>query len=208
MEIDDIAIGVVMLTKNSNKPWFRRILTAIKRGIPVHHFIVVDGYSTDGTIDVVKEFFGNKTVMIKTTAPLGCARYLGMKAVDTMWFALIDSDVEISPGWLKLALKYMKNPRIYGIQGSYKGVTRGKNIQPLLLPKKYLNIKDVIKHGLIKHYGADTAHVLLRKEVVRLINPTFLCQLECGEDTYIMWKIIEACSIYIKVSELQAIHYS
>jgi len=27
MKIDYIAIDVVMLTKNSNKPWFRRVLT-------------------------------------------------------------------------------------------------------------------------------------------------------------------------------------
>jgi hypothetical protein len=44
-------IDVVMLTKNSNKPYFRRVLKAIKREIPVHHFIVADGYSTDGTVE-------------------------------------------------------------------------------------------------------------------------------------------------------------
>jgi glycosyltransferase involved in cell wall biosynthesis len=47
-----------MLTKNSNRPWFRRVLAAIKREIPVHHFIVVDGYSTDGTVDVVRNTLG------------------------------------------------------------------------------------------------------------------------------------------------------
>jgi len=75
-------------------------------------------------------------------------------------------------------------------------------------PRRCLNIKDVIKHGIVERYGADTAHVLLRRDVVRLINPAFLCQLECGEDAYIAWKIIEAGYIYVKVSELQAIHYS
>jgi hypothetical protein len=52
------SIDMMMLTKNFNKPYFRRVLRAIKQEIPVHHFIVVDGYSTDGTVDVVKEFFG------------------------------------------------------------------------------------------------------------------------------------------------------
>lgn len=50
----DVEIDVVMLTSNSNKPWFKRVLLAIKRNIPVHHFIVVDNYSTDGTINMVK----------------------------------------------------------------------------------------------------------------------------------------------------------
>ena len=209
MQLYNQAIDVVMLTKNSNKPWFRRVLTAIKRGIPVHHFIVVDGYSTDGTVDVVREYFGDRVKVIETKASLGCARYLGMRAVDTEWFAFIDSDVEILPGWFKAALKYMKSSHIYGIQGVYKGSTViSKHVQPLLSPKKYLSIKDVIKNGIVKLYGADTAHVLLRKEVTRLINPTFLCRLECGEDAYIAWKIIEAGYIYVKTSELQAIHYS
>jgi len=47
-------IDVIMLTKNSNKPYFRRVLKAVKENIPVHHFIVVDGYSTDGAFEAVK----------------------------------------------------------------------------------------------------------------------------------------------------------
>jgi hypothetical protein len=66
----------------------------------------------------------------------------------------------------------------------------------------------VIKHGIVKLYVASTSHVLLRKEVVHLINPAFLCRLECGKDAYIAWKIIEAGYIYVETSELQAIHYS
>jgi len=83
MSPQDLEIDVVMLTKNSNKPWFKRVLKAIKEEVPVHHFIVVDGYSTDGTIEVVKEFFDDKLILLRTRKPLGCARYLGMKPVDT-----------------------------------------------------------------------------------------------------------------------------
>jgi glycosyltransferase involved in cell wall biosynthesis len=94
--------------------------------IPVHHFIVVDGYSTDRTVDVVREYFGGRAKVIETKASLGCARYLGMRAVDTEWFAFIDSDVEILPGWFKAALIYEKltylwHPR--SIQGKYSKQT-------------------------------------------------------------------------------------
>jgi len=197
-------VDVVMLTKNSNRPWFRRVLSAIKREIPVHHFIVVDGYSTDGTIDTVKEFFGDKTIVIKTRAPLGCARYLGMKVVDTGWFAFIDSDVEIVPGWFKVASRYMCLPRIYGVQGVYRGGSQ--QVQPVFLPRK-INVKDIIIHGIVKLYGADTANVLLRRDVVHFVKPAYLCQLECGEDAYIAWKIVEAGFLYIRVGKMQAIHY-
>ena len=55
---------------------------AIKREISIHHFIVVDGYSTDRTIDVIREFFGDK-VVVKTNASLGGARYISMKTVNS-----------------------------------------------------------------------------------------------------------------------------
>jgi hypothetical protein len=61
-------LDVVMLTNNSNKPYFRRVLNAIKREIPVH-----------------------------------CSRYVGMKLVDTEYFAFIDSDVKILSGWFEVA---------------------------------------------------------------------------------------------------------
>jgi glycosyltransferase involved in cell wall biosynthesis len=204
-------IDVIMLTRNSNKPWFKRVLIAIKKEIPIHHFIVVDRYSTDGTINVVREFFGDKAIVIRTKAPLGCARYLGMRVVDTEWFAFIDSDVEVLPGWFKTVQRYIWHPRIYGVQGVYKGGVGGvtsRRVQLVSSPRRHLSIKDVIKHGIVEQYGADTAHVLLRRAVVRLVNPAFLCQLECGEDAYIAWKIVEAGYIYAKVSELQAIHHS
>jgi hypothetical protein len=102
----------------------------------------------------------------------------------------------------------MKHPRIYGVQGVYKGGVTSRHVQLVSSPRRCLSIKDVIKHGIVERYGADTAHVLLRRDVVRLINPAFLCQLECGEDAYIAWKIIEAGYIYVETSELQAIHYS
>ena len=113
-----MSIDVVMLTKNSNKSWFRRVLAAIKR-IPLHHFIVVDGYSTDGTISVVKEFFRDKLIIVKTRGSLGLSRYLGMKLMDTEWFTFIDSDVEILPSWFKVARKFIKTPHVYGIQGVF-----------------------------------------------------------------------------------------
>jgi len=120
------SIDVVMLTKNSNKPWFRRVLNAIRREIPVHHFIVVDGYSVDGTVDVVREFFKDKILVVKTKAPLGCARYLGMKAVDTEWFAFIDSDVEILPGWFKVATKiYAHSTYLWNSGGIQRGSATG-----------------------------------------------------------------------------------
>jgi glycosyltransferase involved in cell wall biosynthesis len=52
-----VKVDVAMCTWNSNKPWFKSCLAAIKREIPFCHFIVVDRFSVDGTVEVVKRFF-------------------------------------------------------------------------------------------------------------------------------------------------------
>jgi len=200
---------IVMLTKNSNKWYFKRVLAAIKREIPVHHFIVVDGYSIDGTVDVIREFFGNRVVVIKTNAPLGGARYIGMKAVDTERFAFIDSDVEILPGWFKQALKYVENQKFGGIQGSFSGKSETRDVL-LKSPRTYFSRHVILRHGIVKFYGADTSHVILRKYVVDLVDPHTLSP-QLWQDAYIAWKIVESGHLYIKThktSKMLARHYA
>ncbi len=204
-------IDVIMLTKNSNKPFFKRVLAAIKRNILVHHFIVVDSYSTDGTVDVIREFFKDKVVVIKTRASLGFARYIGMKLVDTEWFAFIDSDVEILEGWHENAKPLMRVDRIWGIQGvfinsryanirTYGKIEVVKNIDEV--PRKF-----IVKYGFYRFSGADTGHVLLRRNVVSLLSPYIMKSLRSGEDFYIAQEITRAGYYYIRTDRLKAIHH-
>jgi len=103
-----VEIDVVMCSWNSNKPFFHRCLESIKREIPVHHFILVDRYSNDGTVDEVKKHF-DRLKIIKSNANLGRARALGIQFVDTEYFAFIDSDVELPKGWFPRLMAHMNN---------------------------------------------------------------------------------------------------
>jgi hypothetical protein len=102
----------------------------------------------------------------------------------------------------------MKHPRIYGVQGVYKENAINQHVQAVLSPRRYMSIKDILKYGIIKHYCASTSNVLLKRNVIRLVNPAFLCGLESGEDLYIAWRIIESYHIYIRINKMQAVHYS
>ncbi len=208
MEID-----VIMLTKNSNKPWFKRVLSAIKREIPVHHFIVVDGFSSDGTLDVIRNYFKDNVIIVQTKRPLGFARYIGMKLVDTEWFAFIDSDVEILPGWFETARRYISMPRVLGVQGVF---TNSNNLYPsrnsdikaeTIKPLRKILRKQLLFHGFYSWGGADTGHVLLHKLVRELIEPCVLAKLHCGEDLYLAQSIIQRGYYYIRVNDMRAIHY-
>ena len=55
------AVDVVMLTKNSER-LLRQSLASVYKNVPVDNLIIVDGYSTDRTVEIVKEFqekYGN-----------------------------------------------------------------------------------------------------------------------------------------------------
>jgi GT2 family glycosyltransferase len=91
-------IDIVMCTYNSNKPYFPMVLQKILQLIPVHCLIVIDRFSSDGTIKKVLQTFPNAKV-IYSSKNLGSARKLGVDTVDTPLFAFVDDDVLLSKGW-------------------------------------------------------------------------------------------------------------
>ncbi|ADN49858.1 glycosyltransferase family 2 protein [Vulcanisaeta distributa] len=111
-------IDVVMPTYNSNKGIFPLVLESIRRYVPLNRLIVVDRYSSDGTVELIKEKFPD-ALIIQTSASLGYARYIGIKFVETEWFAFIDSDVIVLPQWFRVLSGFMKHERIGAVEGSY-----------------------------------------------------------------------------------------
>lgn len=94
-------IDVVLCTWNSNRYCFRRCLQSMIQHVPVHHLIVVDRYSTDGTIHEIKRNFPEAKVAYSSDN-LGLARKIGVSLVDSEFFAFIDDDVEIPADWFPL----------------------------------------------------------------------------------------------------------
>jgi len=94
-----------MCTWNSNRSFFGKCLKSIEREIPVHHFIVVDRFSHDGTIDAIKRYF--EPVIVKTRANLAKARSMGISRVDTEYFVFVDDDIELPFGWFKRVASYL-----------------------------------------------------------------------------------------------------
>ena len=97
-------IDVVVLTKNSEEQ-LERCLAAVYRNVPVNRLIVVDGYSTDDTLEIVKKFekkYHNVT-LIQDKGWRGKARQIGIEHVETEWFMFVDSDAELCDNWLEKA---------------------------------------------------------------------------------------------------------
>lgn len=110
-------VDVVLLTKNSARI-LKRCLESIYKEIPVGQLIVVDGYSTDKTLDIIHEF-DNKHHNVKLFFDNGTratARQKGISHVQTEWFAFVDSDVVLCKNWYDKAAKYI-NERVGAIWG-------------------------------------------------------------------------------------------
>ena len=101
-------VDVVLLTKNSEKV-LEKCLESGYQNVPVRQLIAVDGYSTDRTLDILRQFndkYHNvKVVYDKGTR--GTARQRGILEVRTEWFMFVDSDVVLCENWYQKAIKHV-----------------------------------------------------------------------------------------------------
>lgn len=108
-------VDVVLLTKDSNKPYFKQCLESLYLNFPVNRLIVIDGGSTDGTIEVLRNYEGIE-FYYDVEGTRGSSRQIGISKVSTEWFFFLDSDVIIHDGWFKKAKEFMTN-KTGAIQG-------------------------------------------------------------------------------------------
>jgi len=114
--LENSAIDVIMITKNSasHSPIFEKCLRSIYREIPVKRLLVIDAFSEDETLKILKKFpkvevhhlMGNRAV----------ARQYGIQQVETDFFMFVDDDVILRKNWFKVAQRHI-TPKIGLIWG-------------------------------------------------------------------------------------------
>ncbi len=200
-------IDVVMLTKNSYSKQpkvFERCLQSIKENVPVNKFIIVDAYSIDRTVEVIKKYF-NDVVVVKTRAYRGKAREIGIKFVETEYFMFVDDDVILCKDWFKKAVKYLDNPRVGAVWGVaipaypwiYKKVKIMSKLYKIQDPRDRL-ILEFLKRG-------GTHDILIRTEIVKDIDiPN---HLHIYEDWYIKKWVETKGFRFLPVKEPYCLHF-
>jgi glycosyltransferase involved in cell wall biosynthesis len=188
-----------MCTWNSNKPWFRKCLLSIKREVNVHHFIVVDRYSSDGTLDVIRSVFPD-AIIIQTNANLAVARKIGIGYVETKYFAFIDDDVELCKSWFTQLFSLIKRRTIIG---AAQGFTRYfvdylDKLAMFELRRRKGLIREISRRG----YCHNT--IFLTKLVKDFKPPPMVHALE---DFLLTQHIIKKGYKWVEVNHVQIIHY-
>ncbi len=101
-------IDVVIITKNSER-MLDACLKSVYKNVPVNRLIVVDGGSTDKTLEIVRDFqkkHGN-ILLLQDRGNRATARQKGIDQVKTHWFMFVDSDAVLCRDWFKKAEKQL-----------------------------------------------------------------------------------------------------
>jgi glycosyltransferase involved in cell wall biosynthesis len=189
-------VDVVVLTKNSGRT-LARCFNSIYRNIPVKRLIVVDGYSTDKTLQVVRRFkrkHRNVTLLMEK-GTRGKARQRAIDEVTTEWFMFVDSDVALCNEWFRKAKQLIK-PDV--------GAVWGIEIWSVL---RNITVLKLFERITMKIFGkrGGTHDLLVRKEAVKGIQ--IPSKLHVYEDAYIKSWISDNGYKVISAYEPYCIHY-
>jgi len=111
----DISVVIPALNEEKYLPRCLRSLVCQSTREPAE-IIVVDGGSTDRTMQVAKEYAHK--VLVGPARPVGAARNIGAKEAEGEVLAFIDADTIASEGWLEeIARTFDSKPEAVGVTG-------------------------------------------------------------------------------------------
>lgn len=109
--MSETKVAVVILNYNG-RTFLEKFLGQIIRYSQPHQVIVADNASTDTSIDFLKEHFpGVKIIRNESNKGYAEGYNLALKKVIAEYYVLLNSDVEVTPGWIDPVLELMENDK-------------------------------------------------------------------------------------------------
>ena len=200
---NQMKIDVVLLTKNSLKPCLKECVDSIYANIPVNRLIVLDGGSTDGTLELLQKY-PDAEVIQDVEGTRATARQKGIEAVKSEWHIHVDSDVVLSHDWFQNAWKLV-NDKVGAIWGAAVPAERHFFNIDYAMSKLY---RKSIKELLVKQMRSQRCMMhdtLIRTVAVKGIR--IPRNLHIWEDEYIGRYIMQKGFKFLKVVEPYCLHY-
>jgi glycosyltransferase involved in cell wall biosynthesis len=195
-------IDVVLLTKNSLQPCLRECVESIYQNIPVNRLIIVDGGSTDGTLEFLQKYPATE-IIDDSKGTRATSRQKGIDAVETEWHMHIDSDVLLSHDWFKKAWELM-NDHIGAIWGVAVPTEKHFFNITYAMSKLYrISVKDL----LVKQIRSERC--MMHDTLIRTVAVNDIKipkNLHIWEDDYIGRYIICKGYKFLKVTEPFCLH--
>lgn len=196
-------IDVIMITKNSaeHSPIFERVLTRLYQEVPVSRLLLVDGHSTDETVDIARQY--PCVAIYPVPGNRAVARQFGIAQVETEWFLFLDDDVLLGPQWWKIAQKHMADETVGMIWGWDRlGYEPTRNRMKIMV---YLRRMD--EHALmVKNFAhrGGTHDTLIRTKAVETIQ--IPPDLHVYEDWYIKEHVMAQGYTVVAPDDLYCYH--
>lgn len=114
-------VAVVILNWNGRR-WLEQFLPSVLQHSPEAEVLVADNASTDDSILFLQEHFPEVQIIQLSENYGFCAGYnQALKHVKAQYYVLLNSDVEVTPGWLSPLVNLLeKNPQIAACQPKIK----------------------------------------------------------------------------------------
>lgn len=189
-------VDVVIITKNSEN-MLSKCLRSIYENVPLNRLIIVDGNSTDKTIEIVREFQKKheNVLVLQDKGNRATARQKGIDQVKTEWFMFVDSDAVLCQNWFKKAEKHLDHK-----VGAIWGIEVWSTIQNPEILKMFLWIT-----RKIFDLRGGTHDILIRTDLVKDIE--IPRALHVFEDAYIKDWITQKGYKLIACYDPYCIHY-
>ena len=191
-------IDVILLTKNSEH-LLAKCLTSVYQNVPIKNLIVIDGYSTDRTLQILEKFNRqhDNVLIFQMNGSRAKARTEGIRKVTTDWFMFVDSDVVLCKDWYRK----VQADVTYGV-----GAVWGLNVDviPNVKDKRIIKLQSMVARQCFGLRGGMHDTIILKKAVEGIKIPE---QLHIYEDAYIVRWIEQQGYKALVGSNIYCLHY-
>jgi glycosyltransferase involved in cell wall biosynthesis len=203
MVVSCLKVDVVLLTKNSLRPCLVECVKSIFENVPVNRLIVVDGGSTDGTVEFLEKC-PSVEIIDDSGGNRATARQKGIESIETEWHLHVDSDVILCKDWFTRASRHISDDvgAIWGVAVPIE--PHSFNIAYAMSKFYHMPIRDM----LVKQMRSErcmTHDTLFRTEPLKDIN--IPRDLHIWEDDYIGSWVIRKGYRFLKVKDPYCLHY-
>jgi len=134
--VNSADISIIIVTYNAASTLQACLDSVYRQKYPALKIIIIDGNSTDGTVDIIKANI-NKIYYWKSEPDTGIydAMNKALKQVTGQWVYFLGADDELYDDFSKLALELEDNKAIYYANVRTRGVIRSGKLSPYQMAK-------------------------------------------------------------------------
>lgn len=148
--MENFLISVVTVCFNSERTISRTIESVLNQSYPIYEYLIVDGRSSDKTMDIVKEFEplfnGKMKVISEADNGIYDAMNKGILMAKGKLIGILNSDDWYEPDTLENAYKHYTGNQYEVVYGMMKNYIEGKLYQIYMINHEFL-FKAMITHS-------------------------------------------------------------